>query len=313
MSPAAARHWPPAKPANTVCDRSAAGRPPDCEDTTIAETLPTPDPAEVLNATVVARHDLNAYLSIVHVRPDSGAVPAFEPGQFATLGLPRPPRDEEIALLRAHGKQPRVRLVRRAYSIASAPTARDSLELFVILVQEGKLTPRLWEIEQGGRIWMSDEIKGEFTLAPVPPGRDLVMVSTGTGLAPFLSMYRTYRGTGRWRRFVLVHGVRQVDDLGYRAELEATAATDPDFHYIPIVSRATAADGWTGLHGRVQVLLDGDTYSRRVGAPLDPATCHVYLCGNPAMIDDMHAALEKRGFRAHSRQAPGNIHFERYW
>ncbi len=278
------------------------------------EQKPAPtDAGEVFNATVTERHDVNDYLSIVRVCPDSGQVPAFVPGQFATLGLPRQPNARELEILAQHGKSPRVRLVRRAYSIASSPQEREYLELFVILVAEGKLTPKLWTIESGGRVWMSEEIKGEFTLDPVPDGRDLVMISTGTGIAPYLSMYRTYQGTGRWRRFVLVNGVRHVRDLGYREELEAAARADSALTYIPIVSRAMPEDGWTGLHGRVQTLLEGDVYQRATGAPLEPEHCHVFLCGNPTMIDDVESALVQRGFRTHTRDEPGNLHFERYW
>lgn len=267
----------------------------------------------MLNATVTERHDLNEYLSVVRVRRDEGPLPEFKPGQFVTLGLPRPPRQEEIDLLKKFGKQPRVRLVRRAYSIASPAVQRDDVELFVILVQEGKLTPRLWDLDTGGRIWMADEIKGEFTLDGVPPGQDLVMVSTGTGIAPFLSMYRTYRGTGRWRRFVLINGVRQVRDLGYRRELMEYMQQDSQFTYIPTVSRATPDDNWTGMQGRVQSLLFEGGYEQTVGASLDPTNTHVFLCGNPAMIDDVVDLLEARGFQPHSAGKPGNLHFERYW
>ena len=267
----------------------------------------------MLNATITERQDFNEYLALVRVTPDEGDVPDFLPGQFATLGLPRPPNAREAELLRQHGKQPRVRLIRRAYSIASPPKVRDHLELYVTLVEEGKLTPKLWSLVEGGRVWLSPEIKGEFTLDPAPAGQDLVMVSTGTGLAPFLSMYREYQGAGRWRRFVIINGVRHVRDLGYRTELERIARDDADFRYIPLVSRATPEEQWGGLHGRVQVLLDGDTFEQAAGFPLDPANCHVFMCGNPAMIDAMQPALEQRGFTTHSRSEPGNLHFERYW
>jgi ferredoxin--NADP+ reductase len=292
---------------------SAAGSVQNSAEGSVESASEALSAAEALNATVVARQDLNDYLAIVRVAPRIGAAPAFKPGQFATLGLPRPPRAQEVELLQRYGKQARVRLVRRAYSIASAATERHYLELFVILVQEGKLTPRMWTLETGDGIWLSDEIKGEFTLDGVPPGRDLVMISTGTGLAPFLSMYRTYRGTGRWRRFVMVNGVRQVQDLGYRAELEQIAREDDTFAYLPLVSRARPEDGWTGLTGRVQQLLDGDTCARLAGTALDPAGSHVFLCGNPAMIDALYVALEQRGFALHTHDKPGNIHFERYW
>lgn len=264
-----------------------------------------------LNATLAERHDLNEMLSIVRVRPDSGRVPDFMPGQFITLGLPKD-ISPEVAAIRPP-RPGRTPMTRRAYSIGSPPSETDSYELFVVLVAEGKLTPRMWTLNVGDRLWMDDTAKGEFTLEGVPPGQDVVLISTGTGIAPFMSMLRHYRGTGRWRRLVMINGVRRVSDLGYRAELEAICREDASVCHIPVVSREGAADGWSGLHGRVPVALEPATYERLVGSPLDPACCHVFLCGNPGMIDDVEALLQACGFRTQTDDQPGNIHVERYW
>ena len=264
------------------------------------------------NATLIARDDLTDILSIVRVRPDSGTVPPFTPGQFLRLGLPRPPMPDGPAV-RPASRPGRVRLSRRAYSIASSPTVTDSAEFFVVRVEAGELTPRLWEIGTGDRLWMDSAAKGEFSLDLAPPGKDLVMISTGTGLAPFLSMLRTYGGQGRWRRFVLINGARYAADLGYRAEMEAFVRADPTVRYVPLATREPEGSAWTGLRGRVQTALAPATYERLVGAPLDPAECHVFLCGNPQMIDDVQQLLETRGFVTDSRTQKGNIHFERYW
>lgn len=283
------------------------------------------------NATLTAREDLTDILSVVRVRPDAGRVPPFAPGQFFRLGLPRPEApatgDGEGRTGRPGSRPGRVRYTRRAYSVASSPRVTDYAEFLVVRVEEGALTPRLWELDPGDRLWMDSEAKGEFTIDHAPRDADLVMVATGTGVAPFMSMLRTFRGEGRWRRFVLIHGVRYAADLAYRAELEAITHEDPTVKYIPLVTRADPAEnsapgggvavraisGWTGLRGRVQVALDPTTYARLVGAPLDPACCHVFLCGNPQMIDDVQAELEQHGFVTDSRQQRGNLHFERYW
>jgi ferredoxin/flavodoxin---NADP+ reductase len=274
------------------------------DSTGVASSDPT-------NATLIERHDLNSTLSIVRVRPDSGRVPDFAPGQFITLGLPRP-RPPEVATLRPlrPGRTP---MTKRAYSISSPPHETESYELFVVLVTAGKLTPKLWTLNVGDRLWMDDQAKGEFTLAGVPDDRDLVMVSTGTGVAPFMSMLRTYRDQRRWRRLVMINGVRHPDDFGYRAELERICRQDSTIRYIPIVSRGSDDAAWPGLRGRVQTALDDAVYRAQVGTPLEPDRCHVFLCGNPAMIDDVEKLLQQRGFRTHTREAPGDIHLERYW
>jgi ferredoxin--NADP+ reductase len=266
----------------------------------------------VNNATLVSRLDLTDVLSIVSVRPDSGTVPPFTPGQFVRLGLPRPSVPDGPGAHPTHSPG-RIRYVRRSYSIASPPTVTDAMEFFVIRIEEGALTPRLWELPIGDRLWMDTVAKGEFSLELAPLGKDYVMVSTGTGIAPFMSMLRMYRGQKPWRRFVLINGVRYVADLGYRAEMEAIARKDPSVLYIPLVTREPEHTGWTGLRGRVQAVLEPEVYARLVGASLDPAECHVFLCGNPDMIDSVEKLLEAHGFVTDSHAGRGNIHYERYW
>ncbi|MBK9118790.1 MAG: ferredoxin--NADP reductase [Phycisphaerales bacterium] len=280
------------------------------------ETPPAPGTHDTMdtdptNATLIERVDLTDTLSIVKVRPDSGRMPPFKPGQFFRLGLPKP-LAEQTSIPRG-GRPPRIRMTRRAYSIASSPKQSDYAEFFVVRIDEGSLTPRLWEIEVGGRLWMEEQAKGEFTMDVAPPDKDLVMVSTGTGIAPFISMLRTFHGENRWRRFVLIHGARYVGDLGYREEIARYVRGDERVRYIPLITREPADVPFEGLRGRVQAALEPATYERLVGAPLTPAECHVFLCGNPEMIDGVQVLLETRGFITDSREGPGNLHFERYW
>ncbi len=82
--------------------------------------------------------------------------------------------------------------------------------------------------------------------------------------------------------------------------------------YVPLVTRE-AEGAWSGLRGRVQTALESGTFERVTGAALDAADCHAFLCGNPDMIDDVATLLQGRGFSLDSREAPGNVHFERYW
>jgi ferredoxin--NADP+ reductase len=251
-----------------------------------------------LNAVVLHREDLTGRLAVVKVAPDGWALPTFVPGQYATLGLPD--ADKPGGLLR------------RVYSIASPP-GLDHLEFYIQLVQDGEFTRELWPLGPGEPLFLSPKLGGKFTLEAVPDDADLLLVATGTGLAPFVSMLRHFQGSGRWRRCVVAHGARDESELGYRALLERLAADDRSLTYLPMLTRQPDDRTWAGLRGRVQGLLEGDAYLDHVGAPLDPARCHVFLCGNPAMIDDMEARLKPLGFRQHTAAAPGNLHFERYW
>ena len=258
------------------------------------------------NATLVYRKDLNPELSIIRVKPDEGVVPEFAPGQYAELAIP----DEEPQAEDA----PKKKMVRRSYSIASAPKVKDALEFYVVLVEDGALTPKLWDLKVGDRLWLGPKIKGKFTIDPMPKGSDAIMVSTGTGLAPFLSMLEEFKEDAPWNRIVLIHGVRLAQDLGYKEDLEKIAEANPNVIYIPMCTREPEDSSWAGPRGRVNKIFESsEAFEKASGIPLDPEKCHVFLCGNPAMIDTVQEQLEGQGFKPHKKKDPGNIHFERYW
>lgn len=246
----------------------------------------------MLNATLVRRVEITKDLIIMSVKPDDG-VPEFKPGQYVALGLPEAGAD---------GKE---KLIKRAYSIGSSPEDRGALEFFYAVVASGELTPKLVALKEGDRLYCAPKIVGTFTLDDVPADANLVLVSTGTGIAPFMSMLRT-RGT--WhpgRRITLIHGVRYVSDLAYVAELTSLAKNDPRFRYISTVSRADAS--WSGNKGYVQKILEeGDI-------PLEPSRDHVFACGNPAMIGDLEKLLTDKGYIVHAKKTPGSLHLEKYW
>lgn len=279
-----------------------------------------PADQDPFNARLVERELIHDTLGIFRIAYEDGEVNDFEPGQFTNLALMPPPQvlaaDAALAEQGERRRPGRVKLVRRAYSIASPPREKRWLEFYIVAVDEGALTPRVFDLRVGDRLFMDTKIKGHFTIKDVPDGRNLVTVATGTGLAPFLSMYQQYKDTpGRFNRFVFIHGVRVEEDLGYRAILEQLAKDDPRVVYLPAVSRAPADSAFAGYRGRVTSLFADGTYERATGKKLDPATDHVFLCGNPAMIDQLEQELvERDGFVVKSpRQKDGNLHFERYW
>lgn len=254
------------------------------------------------NASVVAREDLHEGLFYLWVVPDGGKAMPFVPGQFVSIGR-----------LEKHDEDERVRLVTRSYSIGSPAQRRDALELFIVRVDDGEFTSWLQQQPPGARLWLSPRAAGRMTLDEVPPDKDLVLVSTGTGIAPYVSMYRTYKDDPPWRRVVIINGVRYERDLGYRDELAAAAAEDPRFVYLPLTTREGGDSQWQGLRGRVNTLLDPKRLHDLAGVTLSPDSAHVFLCGNPAMVDEVEADLTARGFSTHSRRSPGTIHVEKYW
>jgi ferredoxin--NADP+ reductase len=258
------------------------------------------DPADIDNALVRERIDIHESLAIFRVAPAEGVVPSFEPGQFTTLGLGR-------------GDNSAASLTKRALSIASSPRERGHFEFYVRRVAGGEFTPELFRLRPGAGLWLDPRVHGQFTLEPVPRGSDVLMVATGTGVAPFVSMVRTYLGSGRWRRCVLLESAQTVPDLGYRAELERLARESPDFSYHPTLTREPTGSAWRGLRGRVQESLSPDAFQRLTQEPLVPTRWQVMLCGNPEMIGSVTALLSDLGFRRRHRREPGQIHTERYW
>lgn len=267
-------------------------------------------PEDPRNATIIEREDVNPALFIMKIRPDTGQVPDFLPGQYTSLGLPKPAEPGKEQRLLTSGRVP---MIRRPYSIASGSNTRDHMEFYITLVETGRFTPLLYKLGVGGRVWMDTRILGDFTLEGVPEGKDFVFVSTGTGLTPFLSMIRTHYGTKRWRRLAVINGCRYARDLGYRRWLEDIQQKDSTFTFLPIVTREPEGSDYRGLRGRVQSILNEDSFEGLVGWPLDPDECHVFLCGNPQMLDEAEVMLQQRGFKTHKRNDPGNIHLERYW
>jgi ferredoxin--NADP+ reductase len=266
-----------------------------------------------LNAVVTNRAEVAPGLMIVRVAPDGWALPRFKPGQFAVLGLPaeaarHPLSDPEDPPAKAGS------MIRRAYSIASSSREDAYLEFFLNLVRSGSLTPRLFALNAGDRVWLGPKITGLFTFEEVPRDANVVMVATGTGLAPYMSMLRTFIADERHRRVAVIHGARHSWDLAYRSELVAMQRSRANLTYVATVSRPDEEPvPWGGETGRVQEVWSRGVVADAWGLAPAPEHTHLLLCGNPTMIEDMVAVLAGQGYREHTRQQPGEVHVERYW
>jgi ferredoxin--NADP+ reductase len=266
-----------------------------------------------LNAVVTARIDVSPELIILRVAPDGWKLPDFKPGQWAVLGLPASaPRSalsdpEEAA-------QPPDKLLRRTYSIASSSASHEFVEFYLNIVRSGELSPRLFELHVGDKVWMSPAFSGMFHLADVPGDRDIVMIATGTGLAPYMSMIRSQLHAENNRRIILLHGARHTWDLGFRSELISLQRICPQFAYIPVVSRPGEEPvAWHGESGYVQDLWTRGAVPKAWGRKPAPEDTHIFLCGNPAMAEEMVGILAVDGFREHTPETPGQVHLERFW
>jgi ferredoxin--NADP+ reductase len=269
-------------------------------------------PNTKLNAVVATKTELSPRLMIMRVVADGWQMQDFKPGQFAVLGLPgSAPRcqwsepEPEPA--------PPEKLLRRAYSISSSSMTREFMEFYISLVTDGGLTPRLFSLDVGDHVWLSTKVTGLFTLDQVPQDKNIVMIATGTGLAPYISMLTSELRCGSPRHYAVLHGAYHSWDLGYRSELLSLQHLCHNLDYIATIDRPDEEPvPWSGPVGWVQELWNKGMVADAWGFKPTPANSHVFLCGFSAMIDEMVAILGKEGFREHTPKSPGEIHVERY-
>jgi ferredoxin-NADP reductase len=215
------------------------------------------------NATLVGREDLGSAMAWFRFRHDDGPRP-FSAGQYvqiAVADLSTPPRP---------------------YSIACGPGSSD-LDFVISLVAGGALSPRLFGLRLGERVYVG-EARGLFRLDDADV-RDHLLIGTGSGIAPLLSMIAALGSRPVPPRTVLLHGVRERREL---AGQDVAAQWDGRWlSYRPILSRATATPGWTGRRGRVGMHLD----ALIADAEMTPEGTVAYLCGSPDMIEDCSLRL----------------------
>jgi ferredoxin--NADP+ reductase len=221
----------------------------------------------------------------------------FENGQFTMVGM----EVEGRPLL-------------RAYSIVS-PNYDDGLEFFSIKVPDGPLTSRLKDIKVGDRVLVGSKPTGTLVQDSLLPGRNLFMLATGTGLAPFLSIVRDPEVYDRFDRLVLVHGCRFVQDLVYCETIETLLREDEfigalvreKLDFYPTVTREPFRH-----NGRITALFESGKLTDDLGLPVpDPALDRIMICGGPAMLADLVALAKARGFEEGSGGKPGSYVIEK--
>jgi ferredoxin--NADP+ reductase len=299
------------------------------------------------NAQIVERTDVHDELAILRVRPDHG-ITEFAPGQYSVMGLgkwePRLPGCEEEHLEENELR----RIVKRAYSFSCSimdedcrlrrPSEFPYFEFYVVLVRHGEehppgLTPRLFALRPGDRLFMGPKATGHYTLDSVQSEDNVVLVATGTGEAPHNVMVAQLLSTGHRGQIVTITCVRQRRDLGYAEIHRQLERTHVNYRYLTITTREP--ENLDASHHEfvgkryLQDYFESGTFEHESGVPLDPRRTHVFLCGNPAMIGapwlDAHGGqffptpmgmievLSRRGFCPDEKSQPGNIHYEKYW
>jgi ferredoxin--NADP+ reductase len=221
----------------------------------------------------------------------------FQNGQFTMMGL-----------------EVKGRPLLRAYSLVSA-NYEDELEFFSVKVADGPLTSRLQHLREGDPILVSRKATGTLVLDNLSHGRNLYLLGTGTGLAPFLSIIKDPETYERFERVVVVHGCRWAAELAYSDFIVNELPNDElvgesvreKLTYYPTVTREPFRH-----NGRISLLMTTGKLFADVGLPpLDAQADRVMLCGSPHMLSDIRAILKDKGFVEGNHGAPGQYVVEK--
>lgn len=221
----------------------------------------------------------------------------FRSGEFVMIGLPNAAKP-----------------IYRAYSVASANWA-DFIEFFSIKVPDGPLTEHLQRIKPGDQVLIKGRSVGTLVLDALTPGRNLYLLSTGTGFAPFASVIQDPETYERFDHVIAVQTCRTVAELGYIEQLRARLESDPDMSEF-IGDRLTYLTSATRephpCQARVtDMLRNGDLFTLTSREPFDPAVDRAMICGSMAMLKETKTVCESMGLKEGSNSRPGTFVVER--
>ena len=223
----------------------------------------------------------------------------FTAGQFARLGV----------------RKPCGSIVWRAYSMVSAPHD-EFLDFFSIVVPDGEFTSELSRLKPGDELLVDKQAFGFLTLDRFIDGRDLWLLGTGTGIAPFLSILQDFEVWQRFERIILVYSARTASELAYQDLIRELPQRDyleglgSKLTYLPVVTREQMPGA---LHGRVTTLIENGELERAADLQLEPEHSRIMLCGNPQMIEDTRTILKARDLNLSLTRRPGQVAVENYW
>jgi ferredoxin/flavodoxin---NADP+ reductase len=223
----------------------------------------------------------------------------FRAGQFARLGVTK-----------ADGS-----VVWRAYSMVSAPHD-EYLDFFSIVVPGGEFTSELSRLGQGDTLLIDRQAFGFLTLDRFVGGRDLWLLATGTGIAPFMSILQDFEAWERFDNIKLVYSVREakelayVDDIAGLEQRDYLAEFEGKLQFIPVVTREQHPGA---LNARITTLIENGELEKAAGLELSPEHSRIMLCGNPDMIDETRKVLKARELQLSLSKRPGQVAVENYW
>ena len=245
--------------------------------------------ANWLDGKVVDNRRLNEYLTALIIEVDLGD---YEAGQFVRIGL-------------ADGEN----VLARPYSLVNTPQEKH-LEVYFNIVEEGPLSPRLFELQSGDDVLVSDNPSGFLTVTEIPACKHLWMIATGTGIGPFLAILKSAAAWQKFDKIVLCYSVSYAAELAYQDVIERIMTEHGDrFHFVPVVTRESQPGA---LGKRLPLLLQDGSLEQHAGLGINADDSHVMMCGSSDMITDVSAELIARDMKKHRRRDPGHFTTEKY-
>ena len=229
----------------------------------------------------------------------------FRSGEFVMIGLP----PEVMAKDGGAAKT-----IWRAYSIAS-PSWEEDIDFFSIKVEDGPLTSKLQKIKVGDKVWMRKKATGTLVHDALIPGKNLFLLSTGTGIAPFASVIRDPETYEKFEKVILIQTCREVAELQYGKDLVDSVHNHEILSEIvgdKLVHYTTTTREDSACMGRMTDLMrSGKLYADLGIEPLNKATDRVMICGSMAMLQDSKQLCEDAGLVEGSNSQPGEFVIER--
>ncbi|AWD32569.1 Ferredoxin--NADP reductase [Candidatus Kinetoplastibacterium sorsogonicusi] len=215
----------------------------------------------------------------------------FTPGQFTRLGLSIENNN-----------------IFRAYSIVSSPKEKY-LEFYYNVINNGYLTPFLAKLMPNDEIFIDKKSYGILSIDNIMPNRNLLLIASGTGLSPYISILRNNKIWSNFKKIIIIHTVKYENELGYKQEI-LSYVNKKLVIYKPIV---TQEKNTFIMKKRLTVLFDTGEINKFLDEQITPENTSMMICGNPSLVNDMRLILKNLNFQTSRLNKIGHVIFEKYW
>ncbi|WMC18925.1 MAG: FAD-binding oxidoreductase [Enterobacteriaceae bacterium PSpicST2] len=199
------------------------------------------------------------------------------------------------------------KIINRAYSFVNSSN-NLILEFYILFIPNGKLSYKLFNLKIGSKILISNKSFGVFILKKIPNCDTLWMISSGTGIGPYLSILRENKNLERFKNLILINSNKFIKNCNYNFEIKKLR--DNYYGKLRVLNIISQENIYGTLKGRINNLIYNGILEKIIGLGLNYKKSHIMLCGNPLMIKETKNILLKlRNMDIYKN----NITIERYW